>query len=215
MEAIKESRSTKVAKEDYLMVIKILNDFYGKAPLTMIANELDVTPATAHKVIEHLESSGYVVKVGRGVYSLTNNGNELASKILGKHRILEIFLGILGFNALDIHIYAHELEHVNDLVVNRIYNMLGGPRVCPHGNPIYGKPEGINLSKSYPSKVTIVAVAELKNVLNFLINNKIGVNDTLTVLKRRKGNVMIEFNGRRLIIDSSVAPGIIVVEKEH
>ncbi|MFP3303338.1 MAG: metal-dependent transcriptional regulator [Caldivirga sp.] len=212
METVRESRSTKVAKEDYLMVIRILNDFYGEASLTLIANELGVTPATAHKVIEHLSNEGYVVKLSRGIYTLTDNGNELAGKMLGKHRILEVFLGILGFNQLETHVYAHELEHVNDLVIDKIYNMLGKPRVCPHGNPIYGKPEGVRLSKSYPGRVIVTAVAELKSVLGFLASNRISINDTLTVIRRRKGNVTVEFNGRQIIIDDSIASGIIVME---
>ncbi|MFP3156719.1 MAG: metal-dependent transcriptional regulator [Caldivirga sp.] len=212
METVRESRSTKVAKEDYLMVIRILNDFYGEASLTLIANELGVTPATAHKVIEHLSNEGYVVKLSRGIYTLTDNGNELAGKMLGKHRILEVFLGILGFSQLETHVYAHELEHVNDLVIDKIYNMLGKPRVCPHGNPIYGKPEGVRLSKSYPGRVIVTAVAELKSVLGFLASNRISINDTLTVIRRRKGNVTVEFNGRQIIIDDSIASGIIVME---
>jgi len=211
METVKESRSTKVAKEDYLMVIKILNDFYGEASLTLIANELGVTPATAHKVIEHLSNEGYVVKLSRGIYTLTDSGNGLAERMLGKHRILEVFLGILGFNQLETHVYAHELEHVNDLVIDKIYNMLGRPRVCPHGNPIYGKPDGVRLSKSYPGRVIITAVAELKSVLSFLASNKISVNDTLTVIRRRRGDVTVDFNGRQIVIDESIASGIVVI----
>ncbi|WP_291764770.1 metal-dependent transcriptional regulator [Caldivirga sp. UBA161] len=209
---IRGVRSTKIAKEDYLMAIKVFNDFYGEASLTLIANELGVTPATAHKVIEHLENENYVVKLSRGVYSLTNSGDEIASKMLSKHRILEIFLGILGFNILEVHIYAHELEHANDAVIDRIYNMLGRPMTCPHGNPITGKPEGIRLSRSYPGNVIITNVAESKNVLNFLIQHKLSINDKLTVVRRRRGNVTIEVNGRQIIVDESIASGIMVAE---
>jgi hypothetical protein len=97
-------------------------------------------------------------------------------------------------------------------VIDKIYNMLGKPRVCPHGNPIYGKPEGVRLSKSYPGRVIVTAVAELKSVLGFLASNRISINDTLTVIRRRKGNVTVEFNGRQIIIDDSIASGIIVME---
>ncbi|ABW02575.1 metal-dependent transcriptional regulator [Caldivirga maquilingensis] len=194
------------------MAIKVFNDFYGEASLTLVANELGVTPATAHKVIEHLENEHYVVKLSRGIYSLTSNGDEIASKMLAKHRILEVFLGILGFNILEVHVHAHELEHVNDVVIDRIYNMLGRPMTCPHGNPIIGKPEGMRLSKSYPGNVIITSVAESKNVLNFLIQHKLSINDRLAVVRRRKGNVTIEVNGKRIIVDESIASGIIVTE---
>ncbi|MGC8570665.1 MAG: metal-dependent transcriptional regulator [Caldivirga sp.] len=212
MEGIRESRSTKVAMEDYLMAIKVFNDFYGEATLTLIANELNVTPATAHKVIEHLENEGYVVKLSRGIYSLTDSGDEIASKMLSKHRILEIFLGILGFNILEIHVYAHELEHVNDAVIDRIYTMLGKPTTCPHGNPITGKPEGVRLSRSYPGNVIITNVAESKNVLSFLIQHKLNINDRLTVIRRRKGNVTIKINDKQITVDESIASGIMVAE---
>ena len=212
VEDIRGVRSTKIAKEDYLMAIKIFNDFYGEASLTLIANELGVTPATAHKVIEHLENENYVVKLSRGIYALTSSGDEIAGKILSKHRILEVFLGILGFNILEVHVYAHELEHVNDTVIDRIYNMLGRPMTCPHGNPITGKPEGMRLSRSYPGNVIITNVAESKIVLNFLVQHKLGINDRLTVIRRRKGNVTVEFNGKQITIDESIASGIMVAE---
>lgn len=205
-----KSRSSKVAKEDYLMVIKILSDFYGEANLSLIANELSVTPATAHKVIEHLESEGYVVRLGRGMYALTSNGDSVASNMLTKHRIIEVFLNVLGFNVMDSHMYAHELEHVSDVVIDKIYNMLGRPLICPHGNPIVGKPEGTPLSKSYPGKVVIRSVAELKLVLEFMLRNELKINDYINVLKRRKGRVVIEVNGRQLTVEETVAPGIFV-----
>lgn len=210
-----EVRSTKIAKEDYLMVFKILSDFYGEVQLTMLARELGVTSATAHKVIRHLEEQGLVRRLGRGAYLLTENGDEIASKMLSKHRILEVFLSILGFNMLESHTYAHELEHVSDVVIDKIYNMLGKPAVCPHGNPILGKPQGIPLSRAYPGRVIVVSIAELKAVLTYLMDNKISLNSEVTVVRRRRGDVVVEVNGKVSLIDSDIASGIYVMEAKR
>jgi DtxR family Mn-dependent transcriptional regulator len=69
---------------------------------------------------------------------LTAAGEKLASRVLRRHRLIELFLvKVLGMNWTDVHDEAERLEHaVSEQLVDRIDAMLGHPLVDPHGDPI-------------------------------------------------------------------------------
>ncbi|MEM4718284.1 MAG: metal-dependent transcriptional regulator, partial [Desulfurococcaceae archaeon] len=161
--------------EDYLTTIYRLEEALGEARITDIAHELSVTPATASKIIGKLEKKGFVKRIRYRNVRLTQPGREIAERIIRKHRIAEVFLSkLLRFSDLDSHHYAHFLEHLPDIVIERIYEYIGRPVLCPHGNLIPGSVvEGmvelysmlnVDLGVSY----TLIRVAgEFTKVLEF------------------------------------------------
>ena len=123
--------------EDYLVTILRLENIYGIAKTCKIAEELNVTPATVSKVLEKLVAKGYITWNKYQGVKLSDKGKSEALRVLRKHRIMEKFLeGILGFDKYKAHIYAHSMEHIPDEVVEKVYELLGRPSTCPHGNPI-------------------------------------------------------------------------------
>lgn len=135
-----KSRNINTRFEDYLTTIYRLEESLGEARVIDIAQELSIRPATVSKTISRLESKGLVKREEYKRITLTPIGRAIAEKIIRKHRIAEIFLArFLGFNDLESHTYAHLLEHLPDVILERLHERLGRPNTCPHGNPVPGE----------------------------------------------------------------------------
>ena len=107
-------------------------------PMGQLAAALGVTPGTATTMVKALADSGlahYEPYVG---VRLTPAGEKLASMVLRRHRLIELFLvQVLGMSWAEVHDEAEHLEHaVSDRLIERIDEMLGRPTVDPHGDPI-------------------------------------------------------------------------------
>jgi DtxR family Mn-dependent transcriptional regulator len=90
-------------------------------------------------MIKRMESEGLVATT-KGKIKLTKAGQQLAERVVRRHRLAERFLtDILGLSWADAHKEAGKWEHVmSDSVESAINRMLGDPTTCPHGNPIPG-----------------------------------------------------------------------------
>jgi DtxR family Mn-dependent transcriptional regulator len=66
-----------------------------------------------------------------------------AESIVRRHRIMERWLTDgLGLDWVTADAEAARLEHaVSEVVEQRLYDVLGRPKTCPHGNPIPGHSE--------------------------------------------------------------------------
>ncbi len=125
--------------EDYVSTIYRLREVYGLAKLSDISRELKVKPSTTFKVLSHLEKKGLVKRCKYREIVLTDKGENLARRIIRKHRIAEVFLVCnLGIDIFDSHYYAHYLEHLPDELIEKMYILAGFPQKCPHGNIIPG-----------------------------------------------------------------------------
>ena len=69
---------------------------------------------------------------------LTRAGLKLATHVLRRHRLIELFLvQIMGMDWSAVHQDAEVLEHsVSNELLERMDEMLGHPSVDPHGDPI-------------------------------------------------------------------------------
>jgi len=107
-------------------------------PMGHVASALGVVPGTATTMVKALTESGLVHYEPYMGVRLTAAGDKLASRVLRRHRLIELFLvKVLGMSWADVHDDAERLEHaVSDPVVERIDQMLGRPSVDPHGDPI-------------------------------------------------------------------------------
>ncbi len=103
-----------------------------------LAAAMRVAPGTATAMVKTLADSGLVDYEPRGGARLTAQGHRLAAHVLRRHRLVELFLvRVLGLEWTEVHEEAEELEHaVSEKVLERIDQLLGRPRVDPHGDPI-------------------------------------------------------------------------------
>ena len=107
-------------------------------PMGQIASSVGVVPGTATTMVKTLAESGLVHYEPYMGVRLTKAGEKLASMVLRRHRLIELFLvKVLGMSWAEVHDEAERLEHaVSDQVIARIDALLGRPSVDPHGDPI-------------------------------------------------------------------------------
>ena len=107
-------------------------------PVGQLAAALRVVPGTATTMMKTLAESGLVRYEPYMGVRLTDAGERLASRVLRRHRLIELFLvKVLGMSWAEVHDEAEQLEHaVSERLIDRIDEMLGRPEVDPHGDPI-------------------------------------------------------------------------------
>lgn len=107
-------------------------------PMGQLASALGVVPGTATTMVKALSESGLVHYEPYMGVRLTDAGEKLASLVLRRHRLIELFLvKVLGMSWAEVHDEAEHLEHaVSERLIDRIDDMLGRPEVDPHGDPI-------------------------------------------------------------------------------
>jgi DtxR family Mn-dependent transcriptional regulator len=128
--------------ENYLKTIFLAQSSHDASddlvPMGQIAAGLGVVPGTATTMIKTLAESGLVHYEPYMGVRLTPAGEKLASLVLRRHRLIELFLvKVLDMNWSEVHDEAERLEHaVSERLIDRIDDMLGRPAVDPHGDPI-------------------------------------------------------------------------------
>jgi DtxR family Mn-dependent transcriptional regulator len=116
-----------------------------KEPLrsARLADWLGVSRPTVAVGLRRMTRDGLVRMNGRKEIELTDAGMRAAEAIVRRHRIMERWLtDALGLDWVTADAEAARLEHaVSDVVERRLYEVLGRPATCPHGNPIPGYSE--------------------------------------------------------------------------
>ncbi len=126
--------------EDYLKAIYELTLKEGRASTTQLAEFLGVTPASVTGMIKKLSKTTPPLleyQKHQGVV-LTQEGKEIALKVVRNHRLLELFLHkVLNYPWDEVDDEADRLEHViSQTFEERIAAVLGNPEYDPHGDPI-------------------------------------------------------------------------------
>ena len=126
--------------EDYLKCIYLEEERSGGTLVStgQIALLLRVAPGTATAMVKTLSDSGLLVHEPYAGVRLTDAGRQLATHVLRRHRLVELFLvKIMGMSWSEVHGDAEILEHaVSDRLIERMDEMLGRPSADPHGDPI-------------------------------------------------------------------------------
>lgn len=108
-----------------------------------LADWLGVSRPTVTIALRRMIRDGLVRMTRRKEIELTPAGMRAAESIVRRHRIMERWLTDgLGLDWVTADAEAARLEHaVSDVVEQRLYEVLGRPATCPHGNPIPGHSE--------------------------------------------------------------------------
>jgi len=126
--------------EDYLKCILAQQERDPEALVTMgqIGSALGVAPGTVTAMVKTLAESGLLFYEPYSGVRLSEAGEGLATHVLRRHRLIELFLvEMMGLDWSDVHEEAELLEHaVSERLIDRIDEMLGRPSVDPHGDPI-------------------------------------------------------------------------------
>jgi DtxR family Mn-dependent transcriptional regulator len=120
-----------------------------------LADWLGVSRPTVTVALRRMARDGMVRMNGRKEIEMTAAGRRAAESIVRRHRIMERWLtDVLGLDWVTADAEAARLEHaVSEVVEQRLYEAIGRPRTCPHGNPIPGH------SKSSPKERRLATLA--------------------------------------------------------
>jgi DtxR family Mn-dependent transcriptional regulator len=159
------------SEENYLKAIYHLEIDVDKGVSTnAIAEKLVTKASSVTDMVKKLSEKELIIyKKYQGV-TLTNFGKKIASSIVRKHRLWDVFLvEKLNFSWDEVHDVAEQLEHIKSpKLINQLDIFLGFPSQDPHGDPI-------------PDKDGNLKVVE-KSLLSTLLKNEsgicVGVNDS-------------------------------------
>lgn len=126
-------------RQEYLAEAWRLAHYQQDAPRisgAALAEVLQVSaPAVTH-MVRRLKSAGYL-QPGRGI-ALTPAGERIALQHIRRHRLVEVFLvDVMELGWHEVHDAADDLGAVvSDTLLERMDDIAGHPRRCPHGEPI-------------------------------------------------------------------------------
>ncbi len=124
-----------------------------------IGEWLGVSRPSVSEMIHRMADDG-LVDVGDEI-TLTESGLHLAEVVVRRHRLAERFLTeVLGLAWVKVHEEAEVWEHaISDQVEQAMWDKLGDPKTCPHGNPIPGagyKPPPVEPLAAVADRVAIL-----------------------------------------------------------
>lgn len=149
--------------EDYLKAVWNLTEWSDEpATTSQLARRLGIGAPSVSETLGRLVARGWVEHERYGAVRLTAAGEDIALRVVRRHRLLETWLvEQLGYTWDEVHDEAEVLEHaVSDVFVERLDALLGRPHRDPHGDPI-PRPDG---TVERPEAVLLAEVAAGRRV---------------------------------------------------
>lgn len=181
------------SEENYLKSIYALQKDSPKGVSTTVLSQyLETKPASTTEMIKKLNDKDLVnYQPYQGVL-LNKKGEEIALRVVRKHRLWETFLvQKLDFSWDEIHDVAEQLEHIkSEKLIRELDRFLGYPKHDPHGDPIPDadgniiKMEKKRVSQLVPGDVgTCIGVNDTSSsFLQFLDQQNIRLGSVLEIL---------------------------------
>jgi DtxR family Mn-dependent transcriptional regulator len=209
------------AFEEYCECIFELHEDNLEVIQARVADRLHVSRPSVSEMIKRMEAEGLIRLDGTKIV-LTNEGTQLATKVVRRHRIAERFLtDILGLSWASAHHEAGKWEHVLSTEVEDAMNrVLNNPTTCPHGNSIPGSAHRevhmtslANIQIGLPHTVGRITeeLEHASGVLEYLERVNLVVGSTATVTSRDiDGKITLRVNDDEITIDSFIGNRVLV-----
>jgi DtxR family transcriptional regulator, iron-dependent repressor len=144
-----------------------------------LAEWLSVSRPTVTAGLRRMVRNGLLREDSGKEVLFTAEGEEQSAAIVRRHRIVERWLtDSLGLDWVVADEEAARLEHtISEVVEKRLYEALGRPSSCPHGNPIPGHSEpvpgevrlaGMKGGTATVTRISEVAEREAPALLHYL-----------------------------------------------
>ena len=126
--------------EDYLMSMHVKERDHGEIVAARLAEMMNVSPATVAMTLKRMERDDWITGKGRKLIHLTETGRAAAHSVIRRHMLVEwLLVRIFKMPLFETHDEAHNIEHaISPNLEERMRDILGDPKVCPHGNPFPG-----------------------------------------------------------------------------
>ena len=212
-----------LSEENYLKAIFHLESISGKGISTnAIAKKLSTKASSVTDMIKKLaEKELLIYKKYQGV-TLTNIGKKVATGIVRKHRLWEVFLvDKLNFSWDEVHDVAEQLEHIKSpKLINELDLFLGFPKMDPHGDPIPDKDGNFQkIEKRLLSSLEVnqfgicIGVNDSSSeFLKYLDKYKISLGQQIRVLSKESfdKSITIQINNKEISISHKIANNIYI-----
>lgn len=207
--------------EMYLLRIALLRRGDRPVPLSLLAQELAVSPVSANEMCHRLMNEGWLTYEPYKGVTLTGEGEALAQRILRRRRLWEVFL------AEKLHVeprIAEEiscrLEHATpDDIADRLAAFLGHPTHSPQNQPIPpGTTTGVDLSTRLLTTLNtggagqVITISGDDVIRDFLRANGLIPGTQVRVLAvAADRSLLLDVAGKPLSLTRAVAEQIAVV----
>ena len=211
------------ARREYLAEIyRLQTTSEEPVTTTALAERLEVSPPAVVRMMRRLAREGYLRRQPYKGVSLTPEGEREALKSIRRHRLLEAFLvTVMKFGWDEVHEHAHGLEGViNDPFEDRMDELAGYPKRCPHGDPIPTKdgkmPELPDASLSEFEVGTRGVIRRIRNhtpeKLRYLAEHNLMPGASITLLGRApfNGPVRLKTPAGEQVLGTEMARDIFV-----
>lgn len=208
-------------KEDYLKCIYELGQLDQKITNKMIAEKMTFSAPAISEMLKKLLAEGLIIKDKQAGYLLSQPALQMVASLYRKHRLIEVFLvEQLGYSPEEVHDEAEILEHtVSDHFINRLDQLLGQPKTCPHGGSI--PQEGQLLTERYQTRLSqlqetgdyqLVRIHDFYQLLQYLEQHQLSVGDKLSVVAfdHFAQTITIQYKGRELAIPLAIAQQLFI-----
>lgn len=127
-----------LAEENYLKALFNLATENGEVNVTELSKRLGIKMPTVTSMMKRFAGKKLVHYESYKPLRLTEKGKREAGLVIRKHRLTEMFLvEKMNFAWEEVHDIAEQIEHIQSpLFFEKMDELLGHPKVDPHGSPI-------------------------------------------------------------------------------
>lgn len=191
----------------------------GPVGLAALAERLEVAPASVNEKIRRMEDRGLVAYEPYKGASLTDEGREVALRVLRSRRLWACFLvDHLGFSPRQADAMACDLEHAtNAAATDALNEFLGRPARDPFGAPIpdgpgkgaTGSPADLPLAEATPgTRVEVVGVTAAPEAAGFLAASGLLPGTAVVVAAVGPGGLLVEGEGGPIHLSFGIAAAV-------
>lgn len=204
----KKIRSS-ATENEYLSQLYLLLREGSKIVGARIAKRIGVSPSAVTQALKRLEKNDLVVLDPDDGISLTVKGQRQGERVIRRHYLLErLLVDELGFDWGHVDEEADRLEHsLSDRLEEHLYERLGKPTTCPHGNPFPGAKEEQRLlsakrlsTVSLGDRMVILRITEEaeENVemMRLLQKHELMPGTVITLVDRYEDRIVLKISGQ-------------------
>ncbi|MBR9859167.1 metal-dependent transcriptional regulator [bacterium] len=204
-------------EENYLKSVFHLSNVSSEVSVKDVSADLGIKMPTVTSMMKKLAAKGLVEYQSYKPVKLTPRGQTEAALVIRKHRLTEMFLvEHMGFGWEEVHEIAEQIEHVKaPALFNRMDEIMGHPKVDPHGSPIpdrHGKIMSRKLRKlselSEGDTFTIEAVTNSEDdFLNYLNQRDLSLGTVLQVvfIEPFDFSITVRYKDKETILSKTVS----------
>ncbi len=210
-------------EENYLKTIFLILEEEKPLTISVLSSRIGVSMPTVNSMIKSLSGKDLIKYTKYKPIEVTKNGKLQAANIIRKHRLTEMYLAEkMGFGWEEVHAIAEQMEHINSILFfDKMDELLGFPKIDPHGSPIPNK-DGIITPIIYTSlaacqngyTVNIAAIKESSfEFLSFLNSKQLALGSVLEIIKIESYDGSIELvdkSGTKHILSKIVCEKLLV-----